>query len=252
MLSQNNKKLIRQLKQKKYREQTGLYIAEGEKIVSEALQSSSVKVVKLFFTKYFSPDLLKIDPEIEFFEITPAEMKVISQLETPSSLLAVIKKPLSVITDEIYNETVLAFDFIQDPGNLGTIIRTADWFGIQHIVCSKNSVDVFNSKVVQASMGGIFRVSVFYVELQSFLEKANLLNSPVHGTFLDGKNIYNLSKLKGIFVFGNESKGISKPVEKYINSKITIPNFSNNAEKMESLNVASSVAVVCSEIAKSF
>lgn len=251
MLSQNNKKFIWQLRQKKFRTMYGMYVVEGEKIVYEALQSNSVNVEKLFFTKYFSPDLLKIDSDIEFFEITSAEMKAISQLNTPSFLLAIIRKPLSFLSDNIYNDTVLAFDCIQDPGNLGTIIRTADWFGIKNIICSKNSVDVFNSKVVQSSMGGIFRVSVFYEDLPIFLEKANLLNIPVYGTYLEGKNIYHIQKtLNGIIVFGNESTGISKPILKYINSKITIPNASKNDEKMESLNVGSSVAIVCSEISR--
>ncbi|MCD6367073.1 MAG: RNA methyltransferase [Bacteroidales bacterium] len=243
--------MIRQLGQKKFREKTGLFIAEGEKIVSEALQNNQVKVKKLFFTESPSPHLLRIDSEVKFFEITPKEMKTVSRLETPSTLLAIIQKPLSIFDDSVFNETILAFDFIQDPGNLGTIIRTADWFGIHHIVCSKNSVDAFNQKVVQASMGAIFRTQVFSVDLQEFLTKAQLLETPIFGTFLSGENIYSIPKpLHGIFLFGNESKGISPMLETLVNRKITIPNFSKNDSKTESLNVASSVAVVCSEIIK--
>ena len=251
MLSQNNLKLIRQLRQKKYREKTGLFIAEGEKIVTEALQQEQVKVKKLFFTDAHSPKLLKIGPDVDFFEVTEQEMKQISQLETPSTLLAVIQKPLTVFDDAVFKETVLAFDFIQDPGNLGTIIRTADWFGIHYIVCSRNSVDVYNQKVVQASMGAIFRTQVFFVDLKDFLTKARLLKTPVFGTFLSGENIYSVeNSLHGIFLFGNESKGISPTLEAMVNRKITIPNFSRNETKTESLNIASSVAVICSEISR--
>jgi len=248
MLSQANQKLIRQLRQKKFRNKTGLYIAEGEKIVSEALQNNQVKVKKLFFTDSQSPHLLKIDPTIDFYEITTQEMKQISALETPSSLLAIIEKPGAIMSDNIFSETVLVFDRLQDPGNLGTIIRTADWFGIHHIVCSVDSVDVFNQKVVQASMGGIFRVQVFYVDLVSFLSKARILKTPVYGTFLEGENLYSITEpLNGFFLFGNESKGIAPELEKHIDRKITIPNFSEKSFKTESLNVASSVAIVCSE-----
>lgn len=251
MLSQGNKKLIRQLSQKKAREKTGLFIAEGEKIVSEALQNKSIKVKKLFFTDSNSPHLLKIDSEIDFFEISPQEMKDISHLETPSTLLAIIQKPVLFFEDTVFKETLLAFDCIQDPGNLGTIIRTADWFGIHRIVCSKDSVDAFNQKVVQASMGAIFRTQVFYVDLKDFLMKAQLLKTPVFGTFLKGKNLYKIENpLHGIFLFGNESKGISPILKSFVSQEITIPNYSENDSKTESLNVASSVAVVCSEIVK--
>ena len=251
MLSQANQKLIRQLRQKKFREKTGLFIAEGEKIVSEALQNNQVKVKKLFFTESPSSYLLRIDPEVVFSEITPKEMKAISRLETPSSLLAIIQKPAAFLDESIFNETILAFDFIQDPGNLGTIIRTADWFGIHHIICSNNSVDAFNQKVVQASMGAIFRTKIFHVDLNDFLTKAQLLETKVFGTFLSGENIYSVSEpLRGIFLFGNESKGISPVLETLVNRKITIPNFSKNNNKTESLNVAASVAVICSEIKK--
>jgi len=248
MLSQANQKLIRQLRQKKFRNKTGFYIAEGEKIVPEALQNNQVKVKKLFFTDSQSPHLLKIDPAIDFFEVTPQEMKQISRLETPSSLLAIIEQPVAIMSDNIFSETVLLFDRLQDPGNLGTIIRTADWFGIHHIVCSVDSVDVFNQKVVQASMGGIFRAQVFYVDLIAFLSKACILKTPVYGTFLEGQDLYSITEpLKGFFLFGNESKGIAPELEKHIDTKITIPNFSKKSFKTESLNVASSVAIICSE-----
>ncbi len=249
MLSQANQKLIRQLRQKKFREKTGLYIAEGEKIVSEALQNNQIKVKKLFFTDNQSPLLLNIDPTIDFFEITPQEMKQISSLETPSSLLAIIEKSGAIMSDNIFSNTVLVFDRLQDPGNLGTIMRTADWFGIHHLVCSVDSVDVFNPKVVQASMGAVFRMQVFYVDLIAFLSKARLLKTPVYGTFLNGQNLYSIAKpLKGFFLFGNESKGIALGLEKHIDMKITIPNFSEESFKTESLNVASAVAIICSEI----
>ncbi len=249
MLSQSNLKLIRQLGQKKFREKTGLFIAEGEKIVGEALKNEQIKVKKLFFTDSYYPRLLKIDPDIEFFEVSLQEMKHISQLKTPSTLLAVIQKPVIFFEETIFGKIILAFDFIQDPGNLGTIIRTADWFGIHHIVCSNDSVDVFNQKAVQASMGAIFRSKVFYVDLKEFFAKARLLGTPIFGTFLDGENIYEYQKpLQGVFLFGNESKGISILLESAVDIKIMIPNFSENIQKTESLNVASSVAVVCSEI----
>jgi len=250
MLSQGNKKLIRKLYQKKYRDKTGLFIIEGEKIVSESLQNSKIKVEKLFFTDSKSPNLLKINPSIEFFEITQEEMKTISRLETPSSLLAIVRQPVAFMGKDIFSDIVLIFDKIQDPGNLGTIIRTADWFGIRYVVCSPDSVDVFNPKVVQASMGAVLRIPVFYLDLPDFLVKAKLLGTPIYGTFLEGENIYDLKNLinKGFFIFGNESKGISPTLKVYIDKKITIPSFSKNQDKAESLNLASSVAIFCSEI----
>ena len=168
-------------------------------------------------------------------------------LKTPQQVLAVFRQPEYVLNTSILRDSLcLALDDVQDPGNLGTIIRLADWFGIEHIICSSNTVDIYNPKTVQATMGGIARVKTYYTPLPDLIR--SLGDIPVYGTFLDGKNIYGqpLSR-NGLIVMGNEGNGISKEVEALINQKLYIPNYPQERETSESLNVAIATAIVCAE-----
>jgi TrmH family RNA methyltransferase len=183
-------------------------------------------------------------------EATEEEIKKVSTLVSPQPVLALVSKPdVPIDMKELIGHTVLAFESIRDPGNLGTIIRTADWFGIKHIVCTPDSTDVFNPKVIQSTMGAFTRVKVYYWDLMEWLDTPGMEQKAVYGTYLDGENIYetNLQEAPAI-LFGNESRGLSDILAKRSQSLISIPSFSEKGKGSESLNVASSVAVVCSEI----
>lgn len=255
MISASQIKLIRSLRQKKYRDLHHLYFVEGEKMVKELLAcagSSLHKPEKLFAT----PDYLDKNQhvislhDLEVTACSPKEMNRISQLVTPQPVLALVSKPdpgpEQVITAE---HPILAFESIRDPGNLGTILRTADWFGIRQVVCSPDSADLYNPKVVQSTMGAIFRVQVIYRELEQWVAGPDLEKRQILGTFLDGENLYNLSLDKNpVILFGNESKGLSAIYDSYLTRRISIPPFGPADHGTESLNVAASVAVVCSEL----
>ena len=242
-LSSNQIKFIRSLSQKKYRQESGLFVAEGEKLVKEALDSKfNVKAV--YRTE----------------EIGQECMKRISNLATPSPVLAVIeqrtqelsfnKKKLLESLKQSDNKLFLALDGVKDPGNLGTIIRLADWFGIDAIFASEESVEMYNPKVVQSTMGAIFRKPVIYTDLFNVVDTFTEAGLPVYGTFLDGKNIYNCntSEMKnGLIVMGSESFGISKELEQKITSKLLIPPYPVDAQTSESLNVAIATAIICAE-----
>lgn len=235
MLSKNQIKLIAQLKQKKYRIQQGFFVVEGLKTIQELLQSN-LKLHALYTTESFN-----IDAKHEVL-ISERELKRISFLSTPNKALAIFEipkpKPVNI------NGLIVALDAIRDPGNLGTIIRLCDWFGIKDLVCSKETVDCFNPKVVQATMGSITRVNINYVDLVDFLKETDL---PVFGAFMDGETIYTKQlPEKGVLVMGNEANGISKPVETLINEKISIPRF-GDLQVTESLNVATATAILLSE-----
>ncbi len=237
MLSKNQIKYITQLKQKKYRNQHNVFVAEGIKVVCELLESP-LELVHLYSTEEWQIPF----PEALFTIITEAELKKISSLTTPNQCLALfkIKEPE---LPEIHG-LKLALDDVRDPGNLGTIIRLCDWFGIEDLICSKETVDVYNSKVVQATMGSLTRVNVFYTDLKEYLKK---YEQPVFGTFMDGENIYKQSlPTEGIIVMGNEANGISKEIENSITRKISIPRF-GKLQQTESLNVATATAIVLSE-----
>ena len=177
------------------------------------------------------------------------DLKQISTLKTPHNALAVVHIPeQKTELPDILDHFCAALDMVQDPGNLGTIIRAAGWFGIRNIVCSENCVDVYNPKVIQASMGAILHVTVHYCDLKKFLVSAARSNVPVYGTMLDGKSIYDHKPVKkGIILFGNESKGISEDLIPFITEKISIPKFSNAKEGIDSLNVGMAASVVFSE-----
>ena len=232
MLSNKQKKYVNALKLKKHRIEQAAFVVEGEKMVKELL-NSNVEVTHVFGTE-------SIDTP-HFIAVTEKELAAISSLKTPHKFLAVARQNTapSIAVDHF----TIALDNIQDPGNLGTIIRIADWFGIKHIVCSLNSVDVFNPKVIQATMGSLFRVHVHYVNLLHFFNQHKGLN--VYGAVLNGKNIYKttLEQNNTVLLMGNESKGISENLKPFITHPISIPQFGG----AESLNVAAATAILCAE-----
>ena len=229
-------KLVKQLKQKKYRKAYNLFVVEGKKSVDEFLKSD-FKLIYFFVNSKFKKDY----PEAEL--CSSADFKQMSNLQTPPEIMAVFEQKNFELPNE-FEEYYFALDNIQDPGNLGTIIRLADWFGMPHVFCNLDSVDVYNPKVVQACMGSLTRVQVHYVDLQAFLKSIEI---KVYGSFMDGKNIYS-SKFnsKGIIVMGNESTGISKEIEDLCDERITIPQAVHRPT--ESLNVAIASAIISAEI----
>ncbi|WP_291139318.1 TrmH family RNA methyltransferase [Flavobacterium sp. UBA7663] len=241
MVSKNQIKLITSLQQKKYRKQEQLFFAEGVKVVQELL-NSNFELQDLFTTKQ---DFLTVSKD-KVHAISDAELKKISALTTPNTCLAVFKVPKA--KDFVEKGLIVALDDVRDPGNLGTIIRLCDWFGIETLFCSEESVDIYNPKVVQATMGSISRVNVVYGNLEAFFTKTKL---PVFGTFMDGKNIYQEKLPKeGIIIMGNEANGISSSVEKLVSERIAIPRF-GNLQVTESLNVATATAIILSEFKRS-
>ncbi|MDY8138817.1 RNA methyltransferase [Aquimarina sp. 2201CG5-10] len=243
MVSKNQKKLIKSLYQKKYRKQHGLFVAEGKKVINELLEAG------IGLHSLFTTDVTFFETDDEFIHIVSEnELKQISFLTTAQLALAIFYIPEAekINTDGL----ILALDDIRDPGNLGTIIRLCDWFGIQNLVCSEQTVDCYNPKVIQATMGSITRVNINYVNLEEFL-KSEVSGSDIFGTFMNGSNIYtsNLPE-KGVIVMGNEANGISENIEKLINERITIPRF-GVVQKTESLNVATATSIVLSEFKRS-
>ncbi|AOW08361.1 TrmH family RNA methyltransferase [Flavobacterium gilvum] len=237
MLSKNQIKLISSLHQKKHRQANQLFFAEGVKVIQE-LVKSNFELEHLYTTKEDFNDVAQNKRIV----ITENELNKISALSTPNTCLAVFKIPLE--SKIIESGLVLALDSIRDPGNLGTILRLCDWFGIQQLICSKETVDIYNPKVVQATMGSIARVNVNYIDLETFIKETKL---PVFGTFMDSQNIYKTTlPQEGIIVMGNEANGISENIEKLINQRLTIPRF-GNIQITESLNVATATAIILSE-----
>ncbi len=235
MLSKSQIKLITSLKQKKYRQQYGYFVVEGFKTIKELLESN-LELYALYTTETFN-----IDAKKEFI-ISETELKKISFLKTPNKSLAIFKIPVVKTVDK--TKLIVALDDVRDPGNLGTIIRLCDWFGVKDLVCSKKTVDCFNPKVIQATMGSITRVNISYLDLEVFLKKANM---PVFGAFMEGDNVYK-SKLPndGILVMGNEANGVSLEIENLVTKKISIPRF-GDLQATESLNVATATAILLSE-----
>ena len=237
MITKNQIKLITSLQQKKNRNLHNLFFAEGEKVIRELL-NSKFELEHLYFTENIFDDLTLNNAT----EITSSDLDKITALSTANNCLAIFKqsKEMPVLDCKI----TLVLDKIQDPGNLGTIIRLCDWFGIYQIVCSIDTADYYNPKVVQATMGSLTRVNINYCDLDRYLSSAKL---PVFGTFMDGENIYKTNLPDAaILIMGNEANGISENIEKYINRKITIPRF-GDFQKTESLNVANATAIVLSE-----
>lgn len=237
MVSKNQLKLIKSLHQKKYRNKHQLFFVEGIKTVNELLKSNAQP--HLITATAALQDTIAFDA---ITEITDQELKSISALHTPSGVLGVFKIPSPEILD--FQDWVLALDAVKDPGNLGTIIRLCDWFGITQLVCSEGTVDCYNPKVLQATMGSIARVNIHYTDLGSLLKEQNL---PVYGAFMDGNRIYQEAfPKKGVLVLGNEANGISTEIEQLVSTKIGIPQFGTQA--VESLNVATATAILLSEL----
>jgi RNA methyltransferase, TrmH family len=249
-ISKNQLKHFARLNEKKHREEENMFLAEGEKIVDELIHSNWEIVAVIAIDSWISQNeksLKNIKSQI-IFEISESDLSKLSSLKTPNKVVTVVKKANSILKHEqIKNKLSIALDDIQDPGNLGTIIRLADWFGIETIICSENTVDAFNPKVIQATMGAFMRVNVCYVNLKSFFQTLDS-ETPVYGAFLEGKNVYSESLEKtGVILMGNESKGISADLAKFVTQKITIPSFTLKREKTESLNVSVATAIICSE-----
>ncbi|MEN6619778.1 MAG: RNA methyltransferase [Rikenellaceae bacterium] len=236
MLSKSDIKFLRSLSLKKTRDESGLFIVEGEKMVEEAIKSD-----------------FQVDRVLYMKDIGENDMSKITLLSSPSPAFAILRRKqypnnISIDSGKLY----LALDSIRDPGNLGTIIRLSDWFGIESIIASEDTVDMYNPKVIQASMGAIFRIKMYYTNLYDFIGK-NRADTDVYGTFLNAANIYNetLSGC-GIVVMGSESNGISKDIESLITKKLYIPSFAGKEDRSsESLNVAIATAIVCSEFRRS-
>jgi len=243
MVSKNQIKTITGLQQKKYRKQHKLFFAEGIKVVQELL-NSNFELHHLYTT---TANLFAGLPNHKVSIITDDELKKISALTTAQSCLALFtmpdEKPLTT------TGLIVALDDVRDPGNLGTIIRLCDWFGIDQLVCSTECVDVYNPKVVQATMGSLTRVNVVYTNLKEYLATAE---TPVFGTFMDGQNIYKQElPQNGIIVLGNEANGISAEIEALSTNRIAIPRF-GNLQQTESLNVATAAAIILSEFRRNF
>lgn len=237
MLSKNQIKLITSLQQKKQRNIHRLFFAEGIKVIQELLESK-FELEHLFTTQN---DFQEVSNDKKV-NIDEGDLKKISALATPNSCLAVFKIPNEKNIQE--SGLILALDAVRDPGNLGTILRLCDWFGIGQLICSKDAVDIYNPKVVQATMGSIARVNVNYLDLESFISQTPL---PVFGTFMQGDNLYKTElPQEGIIVLGNEANGISPEIEKLIKNRLTIPRF-GTLQQTESLNVATATAIILSE-----
>jgi RNA methyltransferase, TrmH family len=253
MVSKTRINLILSLQKKKVREDERLYVIEGDKMVKEFLAARMP--VRILIAK---PEFLNSLPLIHkqgVGEIVPAsydDLKKISTLKTPHNALAVIKMPdIKMDTDTPGKELTLALDCVQDPGNLGTIIRAAAWFGLRYIYCSENCVDVYNPKVIQASMGAILHVNVFYTDLRKLLESATEKKVKIYGALVDGESIYTRKLGKsGIILLGNESKGISEELIPYISDRIMIPKQIEANSGIDSLNVSMAASVILSEFTR--
>lgn len=228
MISKNQIKYLKSLELKKFRDQHGVFVAEGPKVVN---------------------DLKSHFELVELLEGEDADR--VSFLDTPQHVFAVFKKAAETPISSPYDELMLALDDVQNPGNLGTIIRLADWFGITHILCSRGCADYYNPKVVQATMGALARVQIHEVDLPQTIQQLHQqagADFPVYGTFLDGDNIYHSTlQPHGLIVMGNEGHGISSDVASLITHRLLIPNYPQGRETSESLNVAIATAIVCSE-----
>jgi TrmH family RNA methyltransferase len=237
MVVKSEIKHIKSLQQKKYRIQNGLFVVEGIKTVSELLQSSFSP-----YKIYSTDDFLLAGIPGEKVIVSPFELKRMSNLQTPNKVLGVFHIPPTVPL--VFKDWILVLDAVKDPGNLGTIIRLCDWFGIRHLVCSPDTVDCYNPKVLQATMGSIARVNVVYEALDNLLERPEV---PVYGAFMDGRPVYGQSlPAAGMLVMGNEAHGISAAVSEKITHRIGIPQHGD--QHAESLNVAMATAILLNEI----
>lgn len=245
MLSKSQINLLKSLQHKKFRTEHGFFLVEGHKSINE-FADSAYQVDTVYQTYTSDPKLLNLSRKINFQQISLNDLEKISSLKTPQDAVALVKIPEwpALKTETLRKSFTLVLDGVQDPGNLGTIIRTADWFGIRNIICSEDTVDAYNPKVVQATMGSLSRIKVHYTNLELLLRNSGL---PVYGALLNGNNIYTTSfGNEGLIVMGNEGNGIRPAIEKLISRAITIP----RAGGAESLNVSIAAAIFCSEITR--
>ncbi|TDQ06940.1 TrmH family RNA methyltransferase [Pedobacter metabolipauper] len=245
MLSKSQISYIKSLHQKKYRKENGIFIIEGIKSIAEFIQSS-YQVHSIYYLVQYQSLLPNLPANIKLFEVNNAELDKISTLQTPQGILALVHIPENPVLSikDLKNSFTLILDGVQDPGNLGTIIRTADWFGFKQVICSNTTVEVYNPKTVQATMGSLSRVKIHYLDLPSVLKEFKL---PVFGAVLNGKNIYETDwGTEGLVILGNEGQGISAEILELIDNPVTIPRVG----EAESLNVAVSAAIFCSDISR--
>ncbi|MCR8559766.1 RNA methyltransferase [Mucilaginibacter sp. BJC16-A38] len=245
MLSKSQISLLKSLQHKKERKENSLFLVEGHKSVAEFI-NSSYKVDAIYHTASFDPKMLKLSQKINLYNISVTDIEKISSLKTPQEVIALVKIPVHprLNNEKLKQKFSLVLDGIQDPGNMGTIIRTADWFGIDNIICSDDTVDAYNPKVVQASMGSLSRINMHYVDLTTVLPQIGLR---IFGAMLNGENIYKTQfGAEGLIVMGNEGNGLRPEVERLINKAVTIP----RSGKAESLNVGIATALFCSEISR--
>ena len=243
MLSKSQIKIIRSLEHKKFRNEYGLFVAEGHKVAGDLLSSFTCK--SLYIVEGYEGGLIN-QPCVE--RVSRQQLEQISMLRNPQDMVAVFETKENNINDlkPDTDTLILALEDIQDPGNMGTIIRTADWFGIHDIVCSEHTADIYNPKVVQATMGALARVRVYYTDLKQWLD--GIKNIPVYGTLLDGDNIYDTPLTQGgVILMGNEGNGLSEDIRRMVTSRLFIPPYPIGAETSESLNVSIATALVCSE-----
>jgi TrmH family RNA methyltransferase len=253
MISKSQLKYIQSLGQKKYRDEEGLFIAEGPKLIKELLQENNVSIKWIFGLDEWIAEHEEFLKGLDVIAISESELERISQLKTPNQVIAVIEK-FDVREPGTKGKISLVLDTIQDPGNLGTIIRTADWFGVSQMICSHDCADVYNPKVVQATMGSIARVSVFYTDLFTWIKQQDQIR--VYAAALEGKDVAKMSALtEGLIIIGNESRGIHEDLLQLTNEKITIRpktvlDDSAGQGKPESLNAAVAAGIVLSYLAK--
>ncbi len=243
MLSKSQISLLQSLQHKKFRREHGAFLVEGYKSVIEFI-NSAYQIEAVYHTAAIAPKLLNLSQKINSEEISLKSIEKISSLTTPQDVIALVKMPQwpAIQYSTLQKKFSLVLDGIQDPGNMGTIIRTADWFGIDHIICSEDCVDVYNPKVVQATMGSLSRINVHYTNIADVLTNIKL---PVFGALLDGENIYTTNfGTEGLIVMGNEGNGLRPDIINLVNKAVTIPRIG----KAESLNVAIATAIFCSEI----
>ncbi len=242
----NQISFLKSLQQKKHRKAHGLFLVEGLKSVTDFLQSNFYTIKTVYHTENSASKMLKVSGNIKFQEVSARELEKISSLNTPQEVIALVEIPdqQKLEPQTLAGKFTLMLDGVQDPGNLGTIIRTADWFGIAQIICSVDTVDVYNPKVVQATMGSLSRIKVNYTDILFLLPQ---IKQAVFGAMLDGENIYQTDfGTEGLILLGNEGNGIRPEILPLINRKITIP----RAGRAESLNVAIAAAIFCNEISR--
>jgi len=252
MISKNRIKYVRSLEMKKYRRAEGVFVAEGHKLVGDLLDVFDCTLL-IATAEWLSAHEAWVECQrsrgVEVDQVTDEELRRVSFQETPQQVLAVFRQPVyeANANEVAKTQLCLALDDVQNPGNLGTIVRLADWFGIEHIFCSRGCADIYNPKTVQATMGGIAHVQVHYVDLPQML--ASLDQSiPVYGTFLDGENLYQKHLAPcGLLVMGNEGKGVSAEVASHVTERLYIPNYPAGRATSESLNVAIATAIACAE-----